>query len=174
MLDLDAKLFAAAAVRFAATLDAGQVRRFTGKPYVCHCRAVGRLVYQHEQNITAAVAGVLHDVLEDTNAKYEDVHAVFGPQVAKLVVELTKDPVPARELDRLRSVSAVAQTIKCADIFDNVQGLDNAPPSVAVSYLPQKSAQALALDKANPTLRTKARVACARLWERIGGDGAVI
>ena len=38
------------------------------------------------------VAGLLHDVLEDTDVAPEEVQARFGPEVARIVRALTQDP----------------------------------------------------------------------------------
>ncbi|MDF2932807.1 MAG: damage-inducible protein CinA [Chryseobacterium sp.] len=60
------------------------------------------------------------------------------------------------ELERLRTISAAAQTIKYADISDNCKEIPLHDPSFAVRYLKECYEILKALDKGNPTLRRKA------------------
>jgi (p)ppGpp synthase/HD superfamily hydrolase len=56
-----------------------------------HPIAVGRLLAADGQPAPVVVAGLLHDVLEDTGASASEVHARFGACVARLVQALTQD-----------------------------------------------------------------------------------
>lgn len=69
-----------------------QKRRVSGLPYIVHPYAVGFLLAHFTDNEDVVIAGLLHDVLEDvkgmTPAKLE---AEFGPEVMRLVKEVTED-----------------------------------------------------------------------------------
>lgn len=67
----------------------GDQRRKDGSPYASHLLQVCGLVLEHGGSVTAAVAALLHDVIEDTSATADDVRARFGPDVAAVVLECT-------------------------------------------------------------------------------------
>jgi (p)ppGpp synthase/HD superfamily hydrolase len=56
-----------------------------------HPIAVGRLLAADGQSPHVVVAGLLHDVLEDTDASPAEVHARFGTYVGRLVEAVTQD-----------------------------------------------------------------------------------
>jgi GTP pyrophosphokinase len=62
-----------------------QVRKGTSVPYVAHLMAVCALVLEDGGNADEAVAALLHDVVEDTDATVEEVAREFGPVVAEIV-----------------------------------------------------------------------------------------
>lgn len=67
----------------------GQTRA-SGEPYVTHCIAVARIL--NEMNLPAPViiAGLLHDIVEDTTVTLADVSRDFGDEVSRLVDGVTK------------------------------------------------------------------------------------
>ncbi|HVM53183.1 MAG TPA: HD domain-containing protein [Acidimicrobiales bacterium] len=67
----------------------GDQRRKDGSPYVSHLLQVAGLVLEHGGSMDAAVAAVLHDVVEDTGATLDDVRDRFGPVVAGIVESCT-------------------------------------------------------------------------------------
>lgn len=83
----------AAAVRYAATAHAGQVRKGTSIPYITHPIAVSGLVMEFGGDEDQAIAGLLHDVVEDCGVSLESLEAQFGGRVAAIVDGCT-DGVP--------------------------------------------------------------------------------
>ncbi len=73
------------AVQWAAELHQGQVRKATGVPYISHLLAVSCIVLEHGGDESEAIAGVLHDAIEDTTATRADIEERFGPVVASIV-----------------------------------------------------------------------------------------
>jgi GTP pyrophosphokinase len=67
----------------------GQMRA-SGEPYVIHCVEVARMLSELGLDYQAVVAGLLHDVVEDTDWTIADVRERFDPEVAKLVDGVTK------------------------------------------------------------------------------------
>jgi (p)ppGpp synthase/HD superfamily hydrolase len=82
----------AAALEFALERHAGQVRDGDHAPFVLHPLEVGSLLSLagYEDHIVAA--GVLHDVLEDTNTDDAELEERFGPEVSALVRAVSEDP----------------------------------------------------------------------------------
>lgn len=79
----------AKAYRFAQQAHQNQ-RRKTGDPYLNHCVEVALKLAALNLDAVAVVAGLLHDVPEDTKFNLETVKREFGNEVAKLVDGLTK------------------------------------------------------------------------------------
>jgi (p)ppGpp synthase/HD superfamily hydrolase len=73
------------ALRFAATSHEGQTRRGSPTPYVQHVVAVAWILGRSGFGEDVVIAGLLHDVVEDTAVSIEEVAARFGPVVADLV-----------------------------------------------------------------------------------------
>ena len=73
------------ALRFASTAHAGQTRRGSETPYVQHVVAVAWILDRSGFDEDVVIAGLLHDVVEDTAVTIEEVAARFGPIVAGLV-----------------------------------------------------------------------------------------
>ena len=84
------------AVAFASDAHAGQVRKGTQIPYISHPLAVATLVLEFGGSEELAIAGLLHDVVEDCNPVYGNAIAdVFGGRVAAIVLKLTDGVVGA-------------------------------------------------------------------------------
>ena len=67
----------------------GQCRK-SGEPYIIHPLWVGIILADLELDKETIVAGVLHDVVEDTVMTEEEITQVFGKEVALLVDGVTK------------------------------------------------------------------------------------
>jgi (p)ppGpp synthase/HD superfamily hydrolase len=61
------------AVDYARIAHGRQVRKGSGIPYLYHLLGVASLVLAHGGSEDQAIAGLLHDVLEDCGAAHEDV-----------------------------------------------------------------------------------------------------
>ncbi|MBS0154175.1 MAG: bifunctional (p)ppGpp synthetase/guanosine-3',5'-bis(diphosphate) 3'-pyrophosphohydrolase [Nitrospira sp.] len=77
------------AYEFSAKAHEGQVRR-SGEPYVKHPIAVAGVLTSLKTDVTAIVAGLLHDTLEDTVATAGELEREFGKDVVHLVDGVTK------------------------------------------------------------------------------------
>ena len=122
----------------AARWHKGQVRRDGETPYVSHCFRVAMTVrhtFGCEDEACVAIA-LLHDVIEDTPADYDDVIESFGSVVAEGVAVLTKDmrlPEALREEAydaQIEAASWRAKLVKLADTVDNLLDCEAITPSV--------------------------------------------
>ncbi|HKM03153.1 MAG TPA: bifunctional (p)ppGpp synthetase/guanosine-3',5'-bis(diphosphate) 3'-pyrophosphohydrolase [Lachnospiraceae bacterium] len=66
-----------------------QVRK-SGEPYIIHPLCVGIILSEIELDKETIIAGLLHDVVEDTIMTVDDIKREFGPDVALLVDGVTK------------------------------------------------------------------------------------
>ncbi len=74
---------------FSAKAHEGQTRR-SGEPYLQHPLAVAGILTFLKLDVTAIVAALLHDTLEDTVATQEELREQFGDEVTHLVEGVTK------------------------------------------------------------------------------------
>src|SRR5947209_18288591 len=74
---------------YSAKVHQGQVRK-SGEPYLIHPLEVAGLLAELKLDEASIVAGLLHDTIEDTLAKPEEIHELFGPEVLALVEGVTK------------------------------------------------------------------------------------
>jgi len=65
-------------------------KRFSGEPYIVHPLEVAKILAQLELDPETIMAGLLHDVVEDTGITLEDIQVKFGKEVALLVDGVTK------------------------------------------------------------------------------------
>jgi (p)ppGpp synthase/HD superfamily hydrolase len=80
----------ARAVDYARTAHAGQVRKGTAIPYITHLLGVAALVLEFGGDEDQAIAGLLHDTLEDCGAHHEPIIRLqFGDRVADIVLACT-------------------------------------------------------------------------------------
>jgi len=116
------------ALRFAAERHRRHTRKDGETPYVNHLIDVADLLARvgcvTEREVL--VAAVLHDTIEDTGTKREEIALVFGPRVAELVAEVSDDKsLHKDERKRLQilhapGLSRQAKLIKLADKISNV------------------------------------------------------
>ncbi len=77
------------AYAFSVKAHEGQTRH-SGEPYVKHPVAVAGVLTSLKTDVTAIVAGLLHDTLEDTVATADELEREFGKEVVHLVDGVTK------------------------------------------------------------------------------------
>lgn len=140
------------ALAFATLKHHGQVRKYTGEPYVTHCVAVAEEVRRRGGSPEVVTAALLHDTLEDTETTGVELLDKFGPVVARLVEELTDEFTKQKypelnraqrklaEAARLGQISASAKLIKLCDLADNTRSIVEHDPDFAVVYLREKAA----------------------------------
>ncbi|MDJ0786902.1 MAG: HD domain-containing protein [Myxococcota bacterium] len=122
------------ATAWSASLHAGQVRKGTGIPYWSHVSQVAALVLEHGGNVDEAIAGLLHDAIEDSGVTRAEIEARFGPVVAGIVEECTdllpgdsperKAPWEARKrryVEHLEQADAGTRLVAACDKLHNLR-----------------------------------------------------
>jgi (p)ppGpp synthase/HD superfamily hydrolase len=117
------------ALSWAATLHATQLRKGTGHPYVAHLLSVSAMVWRDGGSEDEAIAGLLHDAIEDQDVSKRQIAERYGERVAHIVDLCTdadgtpKPPWRARKeahLARLRDVhDEDVLRVVAADKVDN-------------------------------------------------------
>lgn len=77
------------AYKFATKMHKGQYRK-TGEEYIVHPLFVAHILTSIRADKETLMAGLLHDVIEDTEITKEDLEKMFGDVVANLVDGVTK------------------------------------------------------------------------------------
>jgi len=120
---------------YSARVHAGQLR-LSGEPYLSHPLEVAYVLSDMKLDPVSVAAGLLHDVLEDTSATEQELEALFGPEVSRIVSGVTKlssleiHSSRARHAESLRKMLlAMANDIrviliKLADRLHNMRTLE--------------------------------------------------
>jgi len=126
------------ALSFAADRHRNQRRKdVEASPYINHPIAVATVlaVDGRVTDPVLLVGAILHDTLEDTETSVAELENRFGPEVARLVEEVTDDerlPAPERkrlQVERAPHATIAAKQLKVADKICNVRDVTGAPPA---------------------------------------------
>ena len=125
------------AIRFAAEKHRNQRRKDSEQsPYINHPIEVTQLLWEigGVRDLEVLLAAILHDTVEDTGTRPEEISDRFGGSVMSFVMEVTDDKsLPKGERKRLQiehapHISFGAKLIKLADKSCNVRNLVTMPP----------------------------------------------
>ncbi len=131
------------ALDYARQAHATQTRKGTAIPYLSHLLGVSALVLDHGGDEDQAIAGLLHDVIEDCGEKHEAiVHERFGERVVAIVLACTDSTEEAKSvldtqearladwwqrkiayLHHLRDASDDALLVSCCDKLHNAHAI---------------------------------------------------
>jgi (p)ppGpp synthase/HD superfamily hydrolase len=114
----------------AAQAHRAQVRKGTDVPYIVHPAQVAIILFRHGFDEDLAIAGALHDTVEDCDVSLQEIQREFGDDVAALVDSVTekksengtKRPWRVRKeemLAHLAGSTARTAALKAADALHN-------------------------------------------------------
>jgi guanosine-3',5'-bis(diphosphate) 3'-pyrophosphohydrolase len=123
------------ALRWAAVWHRDQERRGSGVPYVQHAMAVAMILDRLGFPEEVVIAGLLHDVVEDTEATLDQVRSAFGAEVAEIVRHCSEVKLDAQgrkrpwidrkrdHLDALATAPLSALAVVLADKLHNLRSI---------------------------------------------------
>ena len=126
------------ALHFAADKHRDQRRKdVDASPYINHPIEVAELLARvgGVTDLVTLQGAILHDTIEDTDTTPEELEQVFGPEVRKVVEEVTDDTaLPKADRKRLQiehapHISERARLVKLADKISNVRSVTATPPA---------------------------------------------
>jgi len=88
------------AIEFASTAHADQ-KRDSGEPYINHPIFVANKLILWGMDIDSVIAGVLHDIVEDTTVSLSTIESLFGGDVAFIVDGVTKVSKASADMENL-------------------------------------------------------------------------
>jgi GTP pyrophosphokinase len=127
------------ALRFSASAHRGQ-KRMSGEDFVSHSIAVALILAEQLLDSTTIAAALLHDVVEDSDVRTEDIAKEFGGEIAGIVDGLTKissltfRSSAEEQVENYRklllSIAKDARVIiiKLGDRLHNMRTLEHLPP----------------------------------------------
>ncbi len=124
-----------AALAFAEKKHAGQLRK-GGDPYITHPIAVAEILRKKGYGIDYQIAGLFHDLLEDTDATQEEILALGNAEILEAVKRLTKQKgyVMAEYIAAIHE-NDMAYAVKAADRLHNLRCAGEASESFRRRYI---------------------------------------
>ena len=159
---------------FATGAHAGQTRKYHGGPYIEHPRRVAERLEQMGASPTLVAAAYLHDVVEDGGITVEHLACEFGPNVARIVAEVTNPPKAERrhlnraarkaeDRERLSRASREAKLLKLVDRIDNLNEMGSADREFALMYADESELLAGVIGDADEALKHELLLSIRRL-----------
>lgn len=120
---------------YSARVHEGQIR-LSGEPYLSHPLEVADILAGMKLDVTSVAAGLLHDVIEDTDASPKEIKEIFGSDIYHIVSGVSKlsglplKGAQARQAESIRKmILAMANDIrvimiKLADRLHNMRTLE--------------------------------------------------
>ncbi|HUR66609.1 MAG TPA: HD domain-containing protein [Chitinophagaceae bacterium] len=160
---------------YATAAHGDQKRKYRDELYINHPIRVSEHCQRHVNNLPIAAAALLHDVLEDTDIKEEEMEVFLQrvmPAHAAHTLRLVKDLTDVythkaypllnrrrrkeKEAERLAATHPDAQTIKYADIIDNSQDIVGSGDDFSQKFLQECKTVLKKIPKGNEVLYKEA------------------
>ena len=125
------------ALAFAAARHKDQRRKDAdASPYINHPITLANVlcIEGHVTDIEVICGALLHDTVEDTGTRPEELETEFGKAIRDIVMELTDDKtLPKQErkqaqIEHAAGISDKAKLVKLADKISNLRDIVNSPP----------------------------------------------
>ena len=94
------------AIIYATVMHQGKVRKFNGIPYILHPMEVAQILSTMTEDAEIITAGILHDIVEDTDGTLAEIEKRFGERVAALVDSESENTYPDELRPRNELISA--------------------------------------------------------------------
>lgn len=127
------------AVKIAVNAHDGQM--YGNNPYFYHPVSVASLVEKNGFPEDYVITAYLHDVVEDSSYKLEDIEYHFGPRIAEAVGAMSKRKDESYDEYLARVVAnEIASVVKYFDVYHNhiISGRDTKKYRKAIAFLREK------------------------------------
>ena len=117
------------AIIFATEHHRGQFRKASQIPYILHPIEVMQILYSMRANTDVMIAGILHDVVEDTDVSLDEIRECFGGDVADLVAYVSEDKTKTWDERKNDTIAKLVQADKeekmlvLADKLSNIRSV---------------------------------------------------
>lgn len=118
-------------LKFAVLAHKNQIRKAEiEKPYIVHPIDVANILKEYRCSDNLISAGLLHDILEDTQYDFEFLKKEFGEEIANLVNAATEQNKDATweerkqaTIDKIKNLSLEEKIVLCADKISNLEDM---------------------------------------------------
>lgn len=172
---------------YAEEAHGDQKRKYSGDPYITHCKRVMQTCAKYTNDISILSAALLHDVLEDTEVEVRGLRqfllSVMKKEDAEKTIELIVDLTDVfvkeayqhmnrkerkiKEAERLHTIHPDAQTVKYADILDNSVDITENDKGFARKYLKEVQNILSGMPEGNQVLYKKALEVVDNCWQKL-------
>ena len=87
------------AIIYATVMHQGKVRKLVGTPYILHPLEVAQILATMTSDQDVITAGILHDIVEDTDGTLEEIEKRFGERVASMIASESETDYPGEQHD---------------------------------------------------------------------------
>jgi len=144
------------ALTLAFEAHSSQFRKGTSIPYIVHPMDVASILMKNLAPENVVIAGLLHDVVEDTNVSMQSILESFGEEVANLVRQASepqellgndtvkKETWKARKMDTITKIKVCdvnAKLLSCADKLSNIRDMISEKKLVGDTFWEKFNAQ---------------------------------
>lgn len=167
------------ALGFATEAHKGQVRKYTGEPYINHPVEVMNIVKSVPHTEDMLCAALLHDVVEDCDVTVQEIGDLFGHVVRSMVNKLSDvskqyhgNRAARKEIDRMWISDAHrnTKTIKLADLISNSKSILEHDKDFAKVYIKEKELLLEVLTEGDTTLYAQAKDIVEKAKKDLGID----
>lgn len=107
------------------------------KPTLMHSIRVGFYLFENNYALHVSIAGLLHDILEDTDVTPQDIENQFGKKVREIVVLNTKKEKGTQYIQALKD-NEEALIVAGADAIDGLQYYEGMQDRKNIRYCTEK------------------------------------
>lgn len=117
------------AILFATKAHDGQRRKTDDVAMIFHPFTVGMILQRAGTSDNTVIAGILHDVVEDTKYTLADIENIFGKDVRNIVDEVTENKAlewkqrKTEAIEKVKNASFEGKMVECADKINNLETL---------------------------------------------------
>ena len=137
------------AITFAFKEHSDQRRKGTNIPYIVHPIDVASILMKNSAPENVLIAGLLHDVVEDTDSSIQQIEEIFGTEVANLVQQssepsellsggkskrVTWRARKSHTISRIKELGYEAKLLSCADKLANIRDMVNEQKIVGEAF----------------------------------------
>lgn len=137
-------------IEYVKEKHSGQFRK-QGTPYYLHPVAVSKILKDKGFPVEYQIAGLFHDLLEDTDTTYQEIRDISDRHIADAVLLVTKEPGYTKEnyYGRIKE-NDMARMVKLADRVHNLSEAHFADKKFQKKYI--KETEEWFLDLAKDTV----------------------
>lgn len=117
------------AILFATKAHDGQRRKTDNVDMIFHPFTVGMMLQREGMTDETVIAGILHDVVEDTSYTLQDIETLFGKKVKDIVEEVSENKGlewkerKIEAIEKIKVASFEGKMVECADKINNLETL---------------------------------------------------